>query len=406
MKTKSLSQDVVDRLLVAKDLLEKISSLPTVNPDRYTIARHVLTAHDAAELAIAGIARHLGKLPQSSKAFLMDYFSPIAETHPGEGVPGRDYFSQLNTVRTAIKHQGVFPDPQQWFRVGEKTRSYVSIWCEKYLSISLDDLDESDMISDPDVKNQYDIAEKAFVEGDHKGVLENLAIALRLLFQSNQALRNLHVGTPRAEDALKLSAFGVHANEFLALQEFLPRCYSGIDDQAKIDWEQEKFGHPANWRQNAAEFCLKTFVSVALRIQDAQWIPGAIEFDSVYEHKITALVDNVEIVQERSKGILEPKEKVVVHTLKKRDLLEPKEKVVVHTLKKGESIRGKISKEGSPLIAAILGQAYKPVLSFMSYEEPIIFGDVEADKVCVTCVPKDNKLVREYFSDLSEIEYK
>ena len=388
MKTKSLSQDVIDRLLVAKDMLEKISCSPIVNPDRYTIARHVLTAHDAAELALAGIARHLGKLPQSSKSFLMDYFSPIREIHPDEEVPGRDYFSQLNQVRIGIKHTGIFPDPKQWFRVGETTRSYVSTWCDKYLSISLDDLDESDMISDTRVKNQYDIAKKAFINGDHKGVLENLAIALHLLFESNRGLRNLHVGTPHAEDALKLSAFGVHANEFLTLQEFLPHAYSGTDDQVKINWDEEKFGHPANWRQDAAEFCLKSFVSVALRIQDAEWIPGALEFDLVYEHKITALVDGVEIVQERSK-----------------ELLGPKEKVVVRTLKKGESLRGNVRKKDNSLLAAILGQEDKSVLFFMNYEEPIIFGEIEAAKVRVTCVPKDNKIVREYFPNLPEVEY-
>lgn len=388
MTTKLPSQDVIDRLLVAKDLLEKISFLPIADPDRYTIAQHVLTAHDAAELALAGIARYLDKLPESTKAYLMEYFSPIRETHPNnEEVPGRHYFSQLNQVRIGIKHNGIFPDPKQWYRVGEKTRSYVSIWCKKYLDISFDDLDESDMISDPDVKKQYDIAKKAFVEDDHKGVLENLAIALHLLFESNRALRNLHVGIPSAEDALKLSAFGVHANEFLALQEFLPRASSGMDGQTKVDWEQEKFGHPANWKQDTAEFCLKTFVSVALRIQDAQWIPGALEFDSVYEHKITALVDNVEIFQSKR-------------------FLEPKEKVVVHTLKKGESIRGKIRKKDGSLMAAMLGQEHKPVLFFMSYKEPIVFGDIEADKVCVTCVPKDNKFIREYFPDLPEIQYK
>jgi len=389
MKTKPFSQDVIDRLLVAKDLLEKISSSPIANPDRYTIAMHVLTAHDAAELAIAGIAHHLGKLPQSSKSFLMDYFSPISEIHPNEEVPGRGYFSQLNQVRIGIKHTGIFPDPKQWFRVGETTRSYVSIWCDKYLSISLDDLDESDMIFDDDVKNQYDIAKKAFTDGDHKGVLENLAKALNLLFESNHALRNLHVGTPNAEEALKLSAFGVHANEFLALQEFLPRAYLSNDGQIVINWDREKYGHPANWRQDAAEFCLKSFVSVALRIQDAEWIPGAIEFDIVYEHKITALVDGVEIVQERSKG-----------------LFEPKEKVVVQTLKKGESILGNVEFKNDYLMYAMLGKEYKPVLSFMSYKKPIIFGEIEADKVHITCVPKNNELVREYFPKLPELEYK
>ena len=81
--------------------------------------------------------------------------------------------------------------------------------------------------------------------------------------------------------------------------------------------------------------------------------------------------------------------------------------MVVRTLKKGESIRGKIKKEGDSITAALLGQEYKPVLRFMSYhEEPLIFGEIEAEKVHVTCVPKDNKIIREYFPDLTEIEYK
>ncbi len=170
----------------------------------------------------------------------------------------------------------------------------------------------------------------------------------------------------------------------LLFKNFLPRCYSGTE----VHWQQEEFGHPANWGQDTAEFCLKVFVSVALRIQDAQGIPGAIEFDYIYEHKITALVDNVEIVQERAK-----------------ELFGPKEKVVVYTLKKGESIQGKITKQGSPIAAALIGQEYKPILSFRRYKEPVIFGEIEADKVRVTCVPKDNELIHKYFPNLPELEY-
>jgi hypothetical protein len=392
MKNKLFDQDVIDRLLVAKDLLEKIRFLPIANPDRFTISKHILTAHDAAELAIAGIARHLKVLPKSLKTYLMDYFQPISETHPGEDVAGRDYFSQLNEVRIGIKHKGIFPETKQWFRVGEKTYSYVAIWCQRYLHISLDDLDESDMITDPDVKKQYDLAKISLDQGDYKGVLENLALALYSLFESNQALRNLRVGKVRAEDALKLSAFGVHANEFLALQEFLPCVrYSNIDNQVTIDWEQEIFGHPANWNHDTAEFCLKTFVSIALRIQDAEWIPMALDFNLVYEHKITALVDDVNIVQERLiKGMA-------------KALIGPTEKVVVHTLKKGESMRGEVTKKDD--LASLFGREHKPILHFMNYKESI-WGDIEADKVSITCVPRDAKIVREYFPNLPEFEYK
>jgi len=103
MKTKVLTQDVIDRLLIAKNLLEGIIFLPLSNPDRYAISRHILAAHDAAELAIAGIAHHLDCLPKPTKTFLMDYFSPIKDKmHPNNEVSGRNYFSQLNEVRIGI----------------------------------------------------------------------------------------------------------------------------------------------------------------------------------------------------------------------------------------------------------------------------------------------------------------
>jgi|GEM_PF-2327281 len=392
-----LNQNVIDRLLIAKDFLDKIRFLPIANPDRYTTARNVLTSHDAAELAIAGIAHYLKLTPKSPQTYLMDYLTAISQkAHQGDEVPGKDFFSQLNTARNGIKHSGVFPDPKQWYRVGENTHSHISECCKKYLDISFDDLDESDMLSDPEVKKLYDIAREKFSTADYKGVFETLAIALYSLFDSNQALRNLKVGIPRAEDAIKLSAFGVHANEFFALQEFLPRIYHNrASDRDEVGWDQEKFGHPANWRLATADFSLKTFIRIALCIQDAEFIPGAIEFDSVYEHKVTALVDNVEIVQ-------------------KRDLsLTSKEKEVERTLKKGESIRGKVTRKNSmsdlvdDLVALKLGdkpKKHKKLLEFMS-AEPLVSGDIEADKVRVTCVPKDHDWIRKRIPGLTELEY-
>lgn len=377
---KALTRDVIDRLLVAKDLLERIRFVPAARPDRLTLARHVLAAHDAAELALAGIARYLGRLPSSPKTFLMDYFPEIRKEHDQEEVPGRDYFAQLNQVRIGIKHQGIFPDLQQWGRCGEKVYEYVSTWCQRYLGISLDDLDESALLAEPVVKQLFDAARGALRREDYRGVLESLALAMEALFQGNQALRNLVVGQPRAEDAVKLSAFGVHANDFLALQEFLPHVHDG-----KVRWKQDKYGHPANWTRDAAEFCLRTFVHSALRIQDAEWIPGAIEFDWVYEHKITAKENGVEIKRQGFLG---------------------KGEIVVRTLHKGESIRGQVSRNLSDAIMSIMaGSEHKPVLSILIFDEPGISGEVDATKVDVKCVPKDDLFVREHFPDLPELDY-
>lgn len=382
----TLSHDVVDRLLLAKDLLGKIRFSSAADPDRLTLATYILTAHDAAELALAAIAQHLGKLPGTGESFLMKYFPKIRETHPTEDVPGRGYFAQLNQVRIDIKHLGIFPDPKQWFRVGETTYGYVTSWCEKYLGIALEDLDESSLISDPVVKQYLDAARTTFSREDYRGVLENLGLAMETLFQSNQALRNLTVGSASAEDAIKLSAFGVHANDFLALQEFLPRVYSG-EDTLKISWKQDNFGHPANWKKYAAEFCLKTFLSVALRIQNAEWIPGAIDFNVVYEYKITALMDGVDIVQDQRK-----------------DWLSPTDRVVVRTLQKGQSIRCYVGPKENGLTSLRLCKEGKPVLSILDIDKKI-FGEVDAEKVRVTCIPRDTEFVRKYFPDLPEIDY-
>jgi hypothetical protein len=130
-----MTQEIIDRLLLAKGLLAKIRFSPTATPDRISLAQAILSAHDAAELVSAAIAQHLNCLP-ASPAYLMGILSEIKKDM-GAAVPHRDYFSRLNTVRKAIKHEGVFPDPQQWYRVGELAYEYVSEWCQKYLGLSV-----------------------------------------------------------------------------------------------------------------------------------------------------------------------------------------------------------------------------------------------------------------------------
>jgi hypothetical protein len=321
----------------------------------------------------------------------MDILSAIKKNKVAV-VAGRDYFSQLNSVRIAVKHQGIFPNPQQWYRVGEITYEYVSEWCQDYLGLSLDELDESALIKDREVKEWYDKAKNAFRQGQYKECLEHLAYATKSLFRSNRALRNLSVGNPNAEDAIKLAAFGVHANDYLALQEFLPSFrFRAADKIYVVKWDQKKYGHPGNWTKTSAEFSLKTFVNMALRIQDAEWIPGAIGFDLLYEHEITALVDDVEITQEKPGSTL-------------ASICSP-ERVVVRILKRNESLRCRVSPKERSWHGGLLSHLEPQIFSIF-IDDPLFWGEVQADKVHVTCVPKDNELVRDYFPDLPEIEYK
>ncbi len=382
----ALKQEVIDRLLLAKLLLGQIQYTPVAGPDRFTIARYILIAHDAAELAIAGIAHHLDCLPPPSEAYLMKYFPRIKEK-TNESVPGQDFFSDLNDARRNIKHKAIFLDTKQWYRVGENTYNHISELCKKYLKISLDLLDESVLLKNDKARQLFVEAQKEQEDKHFKQVLEKLALALHIVFKDNLALRKMSVGQSRAEDAIKLAAFGVHTNDFLALQEFLPSIVETTVGEPKIMWKQAPYGHPANWTLDTVEFCLRTFIHVAVRIQDAEWIPGAILWFYIYEHKVTALEDGVKIVQEY-----------------RTNLLDFPQRHIIKELNKGESIIGSVRKESNSYLSSVFAVPQKPdVITFSNRE--IIGGEIEMNKVRVTCVPRDNELIRKYYPDLTEIDW-
>lgn len=387
-----LAEDVVERLLIVKGLLTKIRFSQATEPDRIMLAQHILTSHDAAELAIAAIGQHLGKRPKEPQAYLMNYFPLIEENHKGRRVAGRDFFSRLNDVRVGIKHKGIFPDPKDWKRVGPLSWDYISAWCDEYLGLTLEEVDQSALISNSTVKDHVAAAREAIANDQFKQSLEELGLACHALFNSNRALRNLAVGTARAEDAIKLAAFGVHANDYLALQDFLPQVVSGLSDDnvPRIIWKQQKYGHPANWTEANAHFCLSTFVELAVRIQDADWIPGPFEFELLYNFKITALVDGVKILQKKeATGIIS------------RD-----EWVVVRILNVGESITCSTVIIKSLLYMRMMEHPSNvPIVTFTS-SDGLLTGEVAVDQVRISCVPRELPAIKEYFPNLTEIEYK
>lgn len=130
-----LSDTVLRRLLIVKELL---AALPPLTPssDGLAVARAVLTAHDAAELALATVADVVGAPRGKDKTFLMGYAGAIRE-RTGDAVAGSDYLSQLNDERISFKHKGSLPNVQQWHTVGEKIRGFIDSWCRTYFDTDL-----------------------------------------------------------------------------------------------------------------------------------------------------------------------------------------------------------------------------------------------------------------------------
>ena len=234
------------------------------------------------------------------------------------------------------------------------------------------------------------------IQRDYKHGIEKIALGLHAVFESIAALRGLQVGQPLAETAIKVAAFGVQANDFLTLQQFLPQVIAWGDHAPQVRWTQTPFGHPGNWREDAASFSLKAFLDVALKIQNAEWIPGPIKFDVLYEHKITALKDDVKIWSLH----LNPSESLTHSAV-------PQERRVIKRLAKGESLRGSVymaNKRG--LFEALMGPPPEKEELFIMVPPPNSgSGYVATEDVKVTCIPKENKLVKELFPQLPEIDW-
>ncbi|MFH1699114.1 MAG: hypothetical protein ABIE07_00890 [Candidatus Zixiibacteriota bacterium] len=262
----------------------------------------------------------------------------------------------------------------------------------------MNDIDEVDMIRDNDIKGYFNSAIQEFENENYKKALEYIGIALFYSFKNNKGLRDLPVGSTDVTQALKVSAFGIKPHEFLTLQEFLPSIYKPYDsDKIKLEWKRKPYGHPANWRLDAVEFCLQISLQTILRTQNWEWIPGAIEFIYVYEEMITAMVDNVQIIQDTS-------DKITEHSNEK----------TVHVLQKGESLRGivsKIEKEqpGPNLLELLAPNNNQKVdhsnclMIYSPYDK--ISGRVEKDKVEVSVVPRDIEWVQESFPDLPILKW-
>lgn len=394
----ALRPEIVQRLLLAKAILTPHRLAPWGQPDAHTIARQVLASHDAADLVFAALADYQGKLTNASgKTPSMVECLNLIKVKERAAEKPTTYFRDLNEVRDSLKHVGILPNTRQWGQVGQDTYEKLSLVCHVCIGRSLDEIDESALLRDEEVRRYFNIARDAAAAGQFMQTLKEVGKALCVLLDANTAVGGITVGEAKAEDAIKLSGFGIPANEFLRLQEFLPRVFRLGEGPFTITWKQSEFGHPGNWREDAAQFCLETFLHIAPLIQDAKWIPGAIEFRYLYEYKITSKEENIEIWEE-------------VQLATDYDETE-KTKRKVGQLQKGESKT--FSAFHQPLVSSWYDDRTGSFLKIVELQddsrmhglglpEPRRF--VEFDKVTISCIP--NALALDRLPNLTDIPWR
>jgi hypothetical protein len=392
-----LRKEVLHRLILAKSILSPVRTTPRGQPNGHLVAKQVLNAHDASDLVFAAIADQQGKIPHKNNAPAMmqclQIIDTTAEKHTG-------YFKQLNDARNSLKHVGNLPNTNQWANVAEDVFEKLSALCEITLDVSLDDLDESNLLLSEEAKAYLCSAKEARASQDLKLALEQIARALFVCLKAAPGMETIEVGRAKAEDALKLTAWGIPANDFLRLQEFLPFISdfpsedSGESELLNVAWKQSGFGHPGNWREEVIDFCLGAFLVVALGIQNASPVPLAFPFDWLYQYRITAEYDETEVWEDLVTGHF-----------------SAKSKTTKRYMNKGESIT--VSVNTQELISddfSDSGELVKRV-RISEHSFGLFFGETERaefvdfTRVRITCVPSALTRETERFSNLVEIPF-
>jgi hypothetical protein len=295
-KTMVPKSETVDRLLLSRSLVAPLRFKPA--NDRFTVAAHVLAAHDAAELAIAAICSELSvpDISDSRALGLPDYLGKLKEhLHRERDVSGKDYISKLNRVRVNLKHHGITPDTDQWANVAEKTFGHVSTWCRTYLKIEYAELDAADLIHAQSVRDLILAARSQLRAGRFKDCLEALSASI-----SQASLDLLPIGVhisagyPDAEVALGLSGYGVDSGRYLVLQRLLPTNSLFFGDGPR--WEKRKYGHEANWTQANAEFAYEETINLLTRLQEANPYPTVYLYSDVYKDVLVVKKDDPNVV--------------------------------------------------------------------------------------------------------------
>lgn len=389
-----IREEVLRRVLVGKHLLATAMGQLTPQSDATAVAKSILTSHDAAELAIAAIAGHLGTPGLTDRLALVEYADRIEKhTEKAGALPGATFLKQLNTVRRSFKHEGILPDVKTWYRVVENTWGWVDEWCRKYLGTDLEAIDQDVLLENKAVRDLYREARTLRAKGAYRECLEALGQAAYLVLDAFSGIRFPILGEANVNHALMLSAYGVRPSDFLALQRYLPSVREDSKTRIlMIKWSTRKTGHPGNWTDQSCGFCLETFLDIALKIQHAPWHPEPVDFLSVFDDVIRAKVDGVELYRLKVEGAF-PFAKVVGKDLIRR-------------LKKDEEVRGLLWPVEKP--AEGLGKIFAERTTIETADELNLFSEsipggpvyVEAKLVEIAYAPKEEDFVKKYYAHL------
>ena len=297
---------VLNRLIAARGIIEDSGPEPTSVSEPLAVAKKILAAHDASELALLGLCAQLGLRPReidgktkaepSFMAVVRTVVDAAFTTDVSAANSAIALFEQMNRLRVGFKHHGNLPEVLSTHHSFAEIVDTLNEMFNRLLSTPFLEVDQAIAIQD-DIARTHFSNSRVFIEsGEYKEALEAISRGLHQVFFTGNFRTYMKPGEASTEDALLLSGKGIDPASFLTMQKFLPITHTGTD----VQWELRKNGHSENWTEDAARFCLATAISVTIRLQSAKALPQPQDFYDWFEDVVEVTAETPTVYKTRN----------------------------------------------------------------------------------------------------------
>lgn len=330
-----IREEVFNRIIFSKKLYKDGELACNMENDQMVFAKGLLLLHDATENVLGAIADHLGaKL--KDRTYILDYFSLIKQADKNHRtVPYMTSIKKMSTLRNNIKHQGILPDIKSNVHFPSTVYELITDICQTYLGLDFSSISLKNLIKNKKVLNFINKAEKEIADGKIEKSLISLSHAMYYIceFPSTFMLPSLikkkiiYTEPYGSNQTISLLENRVDPYLYHRFKNLTPIIGQNTKTYELTYWWDKSFGHPANWTERNAKFCLDFCIDTALKYQrEKDEGYTIIDYRSVFEDIIEP-VGKEAVLWNQSK-----------HSPEIASPLGPRKKVF--TLKKGDSIVG------------------------------------------------------------------
>jgi hypothetical protein len=271
-----MDRHILHRLLLAKLFMQDAERTARTSGNDLGLSRVVVQLHDAIDNLLGAVATERD-IRLAGRDAMMDVFSKL--TSAGHLGGGRAELEQLNTMRNAIKHQGVPQNTAAVIALLPLVHAFGNDVAIATFGVSLDALSLTELIQDEPTRNDLDEIYSLITKSEFKAALERLGLVRFQRIQSHSlgmvamlrklmeklALRDQVLVFPKqdpAEARLECLELGIDPDELTRFEWLTPQYgFADMETKGIIVKKEGLFWHARNWTYENALFCFNFIVN-------------------------------------------------------------------------------------------------------------------------------------------------